>query len=93
MLCTVFSLYSIFKIGKVKMKELSYEEVNVNKVVRNDSYFDGKFIEYLGYKLLSFLITICTLFIEKPRADKIIIEYKINHTFYNGKLDNIKYTF
>ena len=64
----------------------AYEEVKVSKKeVRTDSYFDGKITEYIGYKLLAFLITIVTLTIAKPWADKLILEYKINHTVYNGK--------
>ena len=64
----------------------SYDEVKVSKKeVRTDSYFDGKVIEYIGYKLLGFLITVVTLTIAKPWADKLILEYKINHTIYNGK--------
>lgn len=63
-----------------------YEEVKAKpKELRTDSYFDGKFIEYLGYKLLAFLITVATLTIAKPWADKLILDYKINHTVYNGK--------
>lgn len=55
------------------------------KKERTDSYFDGKFIEYVGYKILAFIITAVTFTIAKPWADKLIIEYKINHTLYNGK--------
>ena len=33
----------------------TYEEVNVTKKeIRTDSYFDGKIMEYIGYKLLAF---------------------------------------
>lgn len=66
--------------------EQTVEEVKtIKKEVRTDSYFDGKFIEYVGYKLLAFLITVVTLTIAKPWADKLILDYKINHTIYNGK--------
>ena len=65
---------------------MEYDEVTVKeKEIRTDSYFDGKIMEYIGYKLLAFLITIVTLTIAKPWADKLILEYKINHTVYNGK--------
>lgn len=49
------------------------------------SLFDGKFLDYIGYKLLALIITIVTFTIAKPWADKLILEYKINHTRYNGK--------
>lgn len=65
-----------------------YDEVAVKPVVNNtrtDSYFDGGFFEYLGLKILALLITGVTLSIAKPWADKMIIEYQINHTVYNGK--------
>lgn len=66
--------------------EKTYEEVEIiQKEERIDSYFDGKFIEYIGYKLLAFLLTVVTLTIAKPWADKLILDYKINHTSYNGK--------
>lgn len=28
--------------------EKKFDEVKVEKIIRTDSYFDGKFIEYLG---------------------------------------------
>lgn len=65
---------------------MEYEEVKIEKKEeRTDSYFDGKFIEYLGYKLLALLITLVTFLIAKPWADKLLLEYKINHSVYNGK--------
>lgn len=35
--------------------EKNFDEVKVEKVIRTDSYFDGKFIEYLGYKIFALL--------------------------------------
>lgn len=65
---------------------INYEEVNISKEKSsNNSYFDGGFIEYLGYSILAFLITLFSLTLAKPWADKLIIEYKISHTIYNGK--------
>lgn len=65
--------------------EKNFDEVKVEKVIRTDSYFDGKFIEYLGYKILALLISLVSIGIAKPWADKILLEYQINHTVYNGK--------
>lgn len=72
--------------------EDSYDEVKPtetkNKIVKEtktESYFDGKFLEYIGYKLLAGIITILSFSIAKPWADKLILDYKINHTIYNGK--------
>lgn len=65
---------------------INYEEVNISKEKNSsNSYFDGGFIEYLGYSILAFLITLFSLTLAKPWADKLIIEYKISHTVYNGK--------
>ena len=68
---------------------MEYEEVKNNQkkesIQRTDSYFDGKFIEYIGYKLLAFIITIATFTIAKPWADVLVMEYVFNHTVYNGK--------
>lgn len=65
---------------------INYEEVNISKEKNSsNSYFDGGFIEYLGYSILAFLITLFSLTLAKPWADKLIIEYKISHTIYNGK--------
>lgn len=87
-----FESYTV-NIEGVKMEEKEFDEVEVpfdevasiQKEVRTDSYFDGKFLEYIGYKLLAFLITVVTATIAKPWADKLILEYKYNHTIYNGK--------
>ena len=59
--------------------------INYEEKSSNNSYFDGGFIEYLGYSILAFLITLFSLTLAKPWADKLIIEYKISHTIYNGK--------
>lgn len=61
------------------------EKKDKRKENKTESYFDGKFIEYIGYKLLAIIITVASLTIAKPWADKLILDYKINHTVYNGK--------
>ncbi len=50
--------------------EKNFDEVKVEKVIRTDSYFDGKFIEYLGYKILALLISLVSIGIAKPWAEK-----------------------
>lgn len=62
-----------------------HNEAPIQKETRTGSYFDGKFIGYIGYKLLALIITSVTFTIAKPWADKMLLEYKINHTIYNGK--------
>lgn len=69
-----------------KEDEKQYEEVEKAKVVeRTDSYFDGKVLELIGYRILAFLITTFTLGLASAWADKILIAYSIEHTVYNGK--------
>lgn len=43
--------------------EKNFDEVKVEKIIRTDSYFDGKFIEYLGYKILALLISLISHFL------------------------------
>lgn len=63
-----------------------YQEVEpIKKEVRTDSYFDGSLIELIGWKLLSFLITIVTLGIAAPWGKCMLYSYQIKHTVYNGK--------
>lgn len=63
-----------------------YQEVEpIKKQVRTDSYFDGSLIELIGWKILSFLITIVTLGIASPWGKCMLYSYQIKHTVYNGK--------
>ena len=63
-----------------------YQEVEpMKKEIRTDSYFDGSLIELIGWKLLSFLITIVTLGIAAPWGQCMLYSYQIKHTVYNGK--------
>ena len=66
--------------------ETQYEEIQkVAKVERTDSYFDGKVLELIGYRILAFLITTFTLGLASAWAEKILLAYNIEHTVYNGK--------
>ena len=76
----------------VEKETKKFEEVEVyqeveprKKEVRTDSYFDGGLIELIGWKLLSFLITIVTLGIAAPWGKCMLYSYQIKHTVYNGK--------
>ena len=57
----------------------------VKQVERTDSYFDGKVLEWLGYRILAFIITAVTFGIANAWAEKLLIAYTIDHTVYNGK--------
>ena len=71
---------------KVKAEETQYDEVEkAEQVERTDSYFDGKVLELLGYRILAFIITVVTFGIAHAWAEKLLIAYTIDHTVYNGK--------
>lgn len=71
---------------KEEVKNVQYDEVpEKKKVVRTDSYFDGKLLELIGYRILGCLIILFTFGLASAWAEKLIIAYKIEHTVYNGK--------
>lgn len=61
------------------------ENIEVTNEKRIDSYFDGKVLDYIGWKLLSWLITFASLGIASAWAKCILYKYQFNHTIYNGK--------
>ena len=63
-----------------------FEEVEiVKKEVRTDSYFDGKLLSLIGWRILALLLSVVTLGIGIPWAKCMLYSYQINHTVYNGK--------
>ena len=51
---------------------------------KGNSYFDGGLLSYIGWKILGFIVTACTLGICYPWALCMIYGWKINHTVVNG---------
>jgi uncharacterized membrane protein YjgN (DUF898 family) len=49
------------------------------------SYFDGGLISYIGWQILGYLVTICTLGICYPWALCMVYAWKINHTVVEGR--------
>lgn len=71
---------------KEEVKNVQYDEVpEQKKVVRTDSYFDGKLLDLIGYRILGCLIILFTFGLAAAWAEKLMIAYKIEHTVYNGK--------
>lgn len=69
-----------------QIADTQYDEVQkTEKIERTDSYFDGKVLEWLGYRILAFIITAVTFGIAHAWAEKLLIAYTIDHTVYNGK--------
>lgn len=49
------------------------------------SYFDGGLLQFIGWTILGWIVTICTLGICLPWAITMIYGWKINHTVIEGK--------
>lgn len=50
----------------------------------NNSYFDGGVLSYFGYRLLAFVITVCSLGILAPWGICLLINWKTKHTVIDG---------
>lgn len=68
-----------------KKEEFQEIELNDQDEVRTDSYFDGKVLDYVGWLLLSYLISFLTFGIASPWGKCILYKYRFSHTIYNGK--------
>lgn len=71
-----------------KYEEVKFQEVEIKREVketRTDSYFDGKVLELIGWKLLAYLITCVTAGIAYPWGKCMVYRYQFSHTIYNGK--------
>ena len=73
------------KASQFEEVEPQHEKVKAKKVERTDSYFDGKVLDLIGWKVLSFLISAITLTIGAPWGKCMVMSYKVNHTVLNGK--------
>lgn len=63
-------------------------EVTENLAVNEaslDSYFDGGLFQYIGYKILGFLVTVFTLGICYPWSFVMIYRWEIKHTVIRGR--------
>ncbi len=50
----------------------------------NESHFDGKLSQLIGYRLLGWLITVCTIGICYPWALCMMYGWETKHTVING---------
>ena len=60
------------------------EQKNLNSV-REESYFDGTLLGYIGWSIVAFLLTFFTLGIGAPWAACLLYSYQFKHTVYSGK--------
>ena len=49
-----------------------------------ESYFDGGLLQLIGWKILGFLITVCTFGICFPWAICLLLRWETHHTVING---------
>ncbi len=67
-------------------QSISTEEENEMITETNEnSYFDGGLFQYIGYRILGFLVTVLTFGICLPWAYTMIYKWRIKHTVINGK--------
>lgn len=60
-------------------------ENNAAESVKQDSYFDGGLLQWIGWYILGVLITAVTCGICFPWAVCLIYRWKINHTVVEGR--------
>ena len=59
--------------------------VNGAAPAQAESYFDGGLLQFIGWKLLGGLITLCTLGICLPWAYCMVYNWEIKHTVIGGR--------
>ena len=59
------------------------KEKGVNE--KMESYFDGGLLQKIGWRILGFLVTICTLGICYPWAKCMIMDWETKHTVIEGR--------
>ena len=52
--------------------------------MENNSYFDGGLLQLIGWRILGFVVTVCTLGICYPWAICMIYGWETRHTVVNG---------
>ncbi|MDQ6594971.1 DUF898 family protein [Bacillus salipaludis] len=58
---------------------------NYSAESEEQSYFDGGLLQYIGWSILGFLVTVCTLGICYPWSITMILGWKARHTVINGR--------
>lgn len=53
--------------------------------MNKESYFDGGLLDYIGYNILAWLITVATFGICAPWGICLMYDWKIKHTVIDGK--------
>ncbi len=80
-----FGIFSFWFAIKMKKWTASHSHLEGNEnPAESKSTFDGRLIQLIGYNLLSFLITICTLGIAYPWAKCLKENWGVKHTIIDG---------
>lgn len=61
------------------------EQIQLESRKGKASFFDGGLLEYIGWRILGTLVTVCTFGICYPWALTMVYGWKINHTVIEGR--------
>ena len=56
----------------------------MNYSASNESYFDGKLLQYIGWSFVAGLISACTLGLAAPWGLCMLYSWELKHTVING---------
>jgi uncharacterized membrane protein YjgN (DUF898 family) len=68
-----------------KMSEIATATINPQQKAESNSYFDGGLLQLIGWSILGFFITVCTLGICYPLALCLVYKWQTKHTVIDGK--------
>lgn len=90
---TIFGWWTPIRLNKWKVTRLTWVKVdesapdlayNTEDANERKSYFDGRFIQYLGWRLAGFFVTLFTLGICYPLAFGWMTKWECKHTTIDG---------
>lgn len=90
---TIFGWWTPIRLAKWKVARLEWVKVdasvpelayNTNEEAERKSYFDGRLIQWLGWRIAGFFVTVFTLGICYPLAYAWLVKWECKHTTVNG---------
>lgn len=89
----IYSFWVGIKLKKWKISHTNVITIEVHDpqnsqdipILRGESYFDGGLLQLIGYKILGFLVTVCTLGICYPWSYTMVYNWEAKHTVINGR--------
>lgn len=73
-------MLNCYRFAHIKTFRISHKGV----LMKQESYFDGGLLSYIGHSIVATLITIFTLGICAPWGICIMINWKVKHTVIDG---------